>query len=64
MKNVIRKSDMSVCVCVSVSVSVREHISRTTCPILRYERYDTRCDFNVRSKADMSRPNLAHENDN
>ena len=26
--------------------------------------YDTRCYFNVRSKADMSRLNLPHENDN
>ena len=27
-------------------------------------RYDTRCYFNVRSKADMSRLNLPHGNDN
>ena len=27
-------------------------------------RYDTRCYFNVRSKADMSQLNLLHENDN
>ena len=27
-------------------------------------RYDTRCYFNVRSKADMSRFNLPHGNDN
>jgi len=27
-------------------------------------RYDTRCYFNVRSKADMSQLNLPHENDN
>ena len=27
-------------------------------------RYNTRCYFNVRSKADMSRLNLPHENDN
>ena len=27
-------------------------------------RYDTRCNFNVRSKADMSRLNLPHGNDN
>jgi len=27
-------------------------------------RYDTRCYFNVRSKADISRLNLAHGNDN
>ena len=28
------------------------------------KRYDTRCYFNVRSKADMSQLNLPHENDN
>ena len=27
-------------------------------------RYDTRCYFNVRSKADISQLNLPHENDN
>ena len=27
-------------------------------------RYDTRCYFNVRSKADISRLNLPHGNDN
>jgi len=27
-------------------------------------RYDTRCYFNVRSKADMSQLNLSHGNDN
>jgi len=27
-------------------------------------RYDTRCSFNVRSKADMSQLNLPHGNDN
>ena len=27
-------------------------------------RYDTRCYFNVRSKADTSQLNLPHENDN
>ena len=27
-------------------------------------RYDTRCYFNVRSKADMSQLNLPHGNDN
>jgi len=27
-------------------------------------RYDTRCYFNVRSKADISRLNLPHRNDN
>jgi len=27
-------------------------------------RYDTRCYFNVRSKADMSQLNLQHGNDN
>ena len=29
-----------------------------------YLRYDTRCYFNVRSKADMSRLNLPHETNN
>jgi len=29
-----------------------------------YSRYDTRCYFNVRSKADMSQLNLPHGNDN
>ena len=34
-------------------------------PVLRYDtRYDTRCYFNVRSKADMSQLNLPHGNDN
>ena len=28
------------------------------------KRYDTRCYFNVRSKADMSQLNLPHGNDN
>jgi len=34
--------------------------------MLRYDtiRYDTRCYFNVRSKADMSQLNLPHGNDN
>ena len=32
--------------------------------MIRYERYDTRCYFNVRSKADMSQLNLQHRNDN
>jgi len=34
-----------------------------TC-ILCMIRYDTRCYFNVRSKADMSRLNLPHADDN
>jgi len=29
-----------------------------------YMRYDTRCYFNVRSKADMNRLNLPHGDDN
>ena len=35
-------------------------------PSIRYDtiRYDTRCYFNVRSKADMSRLNLPHGDDN
>ena len=34
--------------------------------VIRYDtiRYDTRCHFNVRSKADMSQLNLPHGNDN
>ena len=31
--------------------------------VVRYERYDMRCYFNVRSKADMSWLNLPHRND-
>jgi len=38
------------------------HIGRT----IRYDtiRYDTRCYFNVRSKADISQLNLPHGTDN
>jgi len=35
--------------------------------VLQFEisrRYDTRCYFNVRSKANMSQPNLPHGTDN
>jgi len=32
--------------------------------LLFLNRYDTRCYFNVRSKADMSQLNLPHGNDN
>jgi len=33
--------------------------------VIRYElRYDTRCYFNVRSKADTSQLSLPHGNDN
>jgi len=33
-------------------------------PVRITMRYDTRCYFNVRSKADMSQLNLPHRNDN
>jgi len=33
-------------------------------PVRITMRYDTRCYFNVRSKADMSQLNLPHGNDN
>jgi len=37
-----------------------------TATVMTYDkiRYDARCYFNVRSKADMSRLNLPHGNDN
>jgi len=37
---------------------------RTAQRLLHSIRYDTRCYFNVRSEADMSRLNLPHGNDN
>jgi len=40
---------------------VVQPLARTTSWLMRY---DTRCYFNVRSKADMSRLNLPHGNDN
>ena len=47
---------------------VRGHTdTRTTITILRFTigaDYDTRCYFNVRSKANMSQLNLAHGTDN
>ena len=44
----------------------RSHFSRRSDLRCNYDTipYDTRCYFNVRSKADMSRLNLPHENDN
>jgi len=36
----------------------------TSSSLARYIRYDTRCYFNVRSKADMSQLNLPHGTDN
>jgi len=38
--------------------------SATLSAYVAAERYDTRCYFNVRSKADMSQLNLPHGNDN
>jgi len=43
--------------CMATPLSIREHRYDTT-------RYDTRCYFNVRSKADMSQLNLPHGTDN
>ena len=42
------------------------HRRRRSGTSIRYDtiRYDTRCYFNVRSKADISRLNLLHGNDN
>ena len=43
-------------------VMASSHPSFTNCPVK--ERYDTRCYFNVRSKADISQLNLPHGTDN
>jgi len=42
-----------------------EYVRRkSTLAILSFVRYDTRCYFNVRSKADISQLNLPHGTDN
>ena len=42
----------------------RRQFARNDALLLHTIRYDTRCYFNVRSKADMSRLNLPLGNDN
>jgi len=52
-----RLRSVCVCLCVYVCVCVMENLQR-------YIRYDTRCYFNVRSKAHTSQFNLPHGTDN
>jgi len=47
-----------------VLVKIRTSEYQTLGGIIATTRYDTRCYFNVRSKADMSQLNLPHGNDN
>ena len=42
----------------------KSHVSPTVSNIRMKLRYDTRCYFNVRSKADISQLNLPHGTDN
>ena len=45
-------------------VEPRPNLHRIVLAVLLHTRYDTRCYFNVRSKADISQLNLPHGTDN
>ena len=45
-------------------LSMEEMILKLTDWVILFIRYDTRCYFNVRSKADISQLNLPHGTDN
>ena len=51
---------------ISTATAALLHFLRAECrhELKRIAGYDTRCYFNVRSKADMSRLNLPHGDDN
>ena len=50
--------------CLTVYILSSHHNSLAAAAAAATIRYDTRCYFNVRSKADMSRLNLPHGDDN
>jgi len=67
------KGPLNGCVCVCASYTTTQQpqfmaftLYRSTCVSRHFHtiRYDTRCYFNVRSKADMSQLNLPRRNDN